>query len=220
MSTLVIKSVLYASKSLKQHDFSSISFIKLLLICGINEYMVKNLGLTEYMAAKLGAEIKKKSAAVKFENFLYACNIPGVGLSTAKDIARRYSSINEFLEKWQDTGMSIEGIGEVTFNSISDNLNNIRENMKYIHSFAPNKLYQEGQDNKGIIVITGKLSKPKSYYQELIEKAGFSYSDSFNKDITYLVAADPDGKSSKLEKARKNSIPILSEQELLELVSK
>ena len=183
------------------------------------EYMVKNLGLTEYMAAKLGAEIKKKSAAVKFENFLYACNIPGVGLSTAKDIARRYSSINEFLEKWQDTGMSIEGIGEVTFNSISDNLNNIRENMKYIHSFAPNKLYQEGQDNKGIIVITGKLSKPKSYYQELIEKAGFSYSDSFNKDITYLVAADPDGKSSKLEKARKNSIPILSEQELLELVS-
>lgn len=34
--------ILYASKSLKQHDFSSISFIKLLLICDINEYMVKN----------------------------------------------------------------------------------------------------------------------------------------------------------------------------------
>lgn len=184
------------------------------------EYMVKNLGLTEYMAAKLGAEIKKKREAVKFENFLYACNIPGVGMSTAKDIARKYSSINEFLSKWQDTGMDIEGIGDITFKSISDNLEKIRENMKYIHSFAPNKLYQENLNNKGTIVITGKLSNPKSYYQELIEKAGFSYSDSFNKDTAYLVAADPDGKSSKLEKARKNSVRILSEQELLNLISK
>lgn len=184
------------------------------------EYMVKNLGLTEYMAAKLGAEIKKKSAAVKFENFLYACNIPGVGLSTAKDIARKYSSINEFLSKWQDTGMDIEGIGEITFKSISDNLKNIQENLKYIHSFAPNKLYQETESNKGAIVITGKLSKPKSYYQELIERVGYFYSDSLNKNTTYLVAADPSGKSSKLEKARKNSVQILSEQELLDLISK
>lgn len=34
--------ILYASKSLKQHDLSSIGPVKLLLICRVNDYMVKN----------------------------------------------------------------------------------------------------------------------------------------------------------------------------------
>lgn len=182
------------------------------------DYLENSLGLSKYMAAKLASEISRKRSGVKFENFIYACNIPWVGVSTAKDIAKNYPDVQSFLETWEHTGKKIDGIGDVTYASIMRNLEKIRANLKYVLSFKANDLYKAGKINNETIVITGKLSLPKAHYKELIEKAGFCYSDSLSKETDYLVAADPSGKSAKLEKARKNGIRILSESELLELL--
>jgi DNA ligase (NAD+) len=69
-----------------------------------------------------------------------------------------------------------------------------------------------------IICITGALSQPKAHYWKLISEAGHAGTDDFSKTVTHLVAADPNGTSSKLQKARKLGIPILSESQLLELL--
>lgn len=182
------------------------------------DYLENSLGLSKYMAAKLASEISRKRSGVKFENFIYACNIPWVGVSTAKDIAKNYPDVQSFLDTWEYTGKKIDGIGDVTYASIMRNLEKIRANMQYVLSFKANDLYKAGKINNETIVITGKLSLPKAHYKEQIEKAGFCYSDSLSKETDYLVAADPSGKSAKLEKARKNGIRILSESELLELL--
>ena len=68
--------------------------------------------------------------------------------------------------------------------------------------------------------ITGSLSRPKSHFEQLIRAKGHEYTDTFSKEITHLVAADPHSGSSKLQKARKMNIPVLSEQELLALLEK
>jgi DNA ligase (NAD+) len=70
-----------------------------------------------------------------------------------------------------------------------------------------------------VICITGALSKPKSHYQALIEAAGHTFTDTYSaKTVTQLVAKDPAGSSSKLEKARKAGTPILDEAGLLALL--
>ena len=63
--------------------------------------------------------------------------------------------------------------------------------------------------------ITGSLSQPKSHFEKLIRGKGHDYTDTFSKEVTHLVAADPNSGSNKLQKARKMNIPIISEQELL-----
>jgi DNA ligase (NAD+) len=68
------------------------------------------------------------------------------------------------------------------------------------------------------ICITGSLSQPKAFFWDLISKAGHVGTDDFSKAVTHLVAADPNGSSSKLQKARKLGIPILSEAQLLEFL--
>jgi DNA ligase (NAD+) len=69
-----------------------------------------------------------------------------------------------------------------------------------------------------VICITGALSQPKAHYWKLISDAGHVGTDDLSKTVTHLVAADPNGTSSKLQKARKTGIPILSESQLLDLL--
>lgn len=68
-------------------------------------------------------------------------------------------------------------------------------------------------------VITGTLpSLSREAAKALIEKAGGKVSDSVSKKTHYLVAGEAAG--SKLDKARELGTPILSEAELVELLSK
>lgn len=66
--------------------------------------------------------------------------------------------------------------------------------------------------------ITGSLSQPKSHFEKIIRANGHDYTDTFSKEVTHLVAADPDSGSNKLQKARKMNIPVISEQDLLALL--
>jgi DNA ligase (NAD+) len=74
------------------------------------------------------------------------------------------------------------------------------------------------KDGAFIICITGALSKPKEHFKSLIEAAGHGYTDTFNKVVTHLVAADPTSGSSKLEKATKMGTKVISEAELIKLI--
>ena len=54
---------------------------------------------------------------------------------------------------------------------------------------------------------------------ELLNNNGFDASDSYgvSKKISYLIAADPNSNSSKITKAKKLGIPILSMNEFLSM---
>lgn len=69
-----------------------------------------------------------------------------------------------------------------------------------------------------VICITGKLSKPKEHFAQLITEAGHVYTDDFSKQVTHLVAADPNSGSSKLKKATKQGTQVISEATLLKLL--
>ena len=115
------------------------------------------------------------------------------------------------------------GIGDTTFDYINAALGQIRANMAYIESFAPNSFYQDEESKEAAksklrICISGSLSNPKSYYEKLIVEAGHIYATSVTKDLTHLVSNETG--TSKVQKAQKYGIPVLSEAELLELLGK
>ena len=79
---------------------------------------------------------------------------------------------------------------------------------------------KENAATKGTVVITGKLSMSKDSFKEIIENAGYCYSDNITKDTTILIADNVNGNSSKLRKAREKGIKIITEDEFFDLQQK
>jgi DNA ligase (NAD+) len=66
--------------------------------------------------------------------------------------------------------------------------------------------------------ITGKLSRSKKLWQEDIEAAGGKFEKSVKRGLDFLVCANPNSGSSKLKKAEKMGVEVISEEQLKELV--
>jgi len=81
---------------------------------------------------------------------------------------------------------------------------------------APKAVVKEGALR---ICITGALSQPRNYYTKLLEDKGHVFKDDVNKEVDYLVMADPSSGSSKAKKAAKLGIPCINEDKLLELLA-
>lgn len=180
------------------------------------------------LAATLIGEMLRKKNNVLPANFLFANNVPELGINTAKLILKYYKDLDDFLDNWSadsldkdgkpaPKGLTIEGIGGVIYASIDSYLTMIRKNMQYVSSFAPNTNYvseadKEKEAAKLRICISGKLSRPKSYYEKLIVASGNTYVTSVTKELDYLATNETN--TSKVVKAQKYGVKILTEEEL------
>jgi DNA ligase (NAD+) len=69
------------------------------------------------------------------------------------------------------------------------------------------------------VVVTGTLARfTREEIQELIKESGGKAGNSVSKKTDYLVAGEDAG--SKLEKAQKLGVPVLSEEEFLKLIGR
>ncbi len=59
------------------------------------------------------------------------------------------------------------------------------------------------------IVITGTLTRPRSYFVEKLEEAGGTFTSSVRKNTDYVLAGEDAG--SKLERASSLGVPVLDE---------
>ena len=84
--------------------------------------------------------------------------------------------------------------------------------VEVIASQEPQSDSQQGQR----YVISGTLSQPRAYYQKLIEQHGATLSSSVSANTTAVVTPDPASTSSKVKKAHKLNVPLITEQELLQ----
>jgi NAD-dependent DNA ligase len=71
-------------------------------------------------------------------------------------------------------------------------------------------------ESLGQVCMTGKGPMGRKDLQKLIEERGYEFSSSVTKSTKILLCEDPEGGSSKLQKARKNGILLMSYQEFLE----
>ena len=191
--------------------------------------------LTEMMLLTLeGFQLKKatnlmdaieKSKNVPLANFLYALGINGIGKMTAKDIAKKYRSLDAVSAATVDELLQLEEIGGVLAENIRSFFDN-EKNKQEISSLvkAGVKPYYEDETKGDLfkgekVVLTGTLTEFKrSDAQKIIENYGGECMSSVSKATTMVLAGENAG--SKLDKARALGVKIISEQEFKDIISK
>ena len=165
----------------------------------------------------------QNSKNIDFSRFLFALGIPEVGVKTAKDLTRKYHSLQEISSADKDGLLEIEDIGEV----IADNIITFFQDKDNIEEI--NQLFEKGvrlqqaeqkQANDKIagktFVLTGTLSRPRNEVESLIESLGGRTSGSVSKKTDFVLAGQSAG--SKLDKAQALGVKVLSEKEFFDMI--
>ena len=154
---------------------------------------------------------------------IYALGIRQVGEKAAKVIAAHFGSYDDFASASMEELVAIDDIGEVTAEYIRAWVNSPQSQdlMARLKSAGVNMVCKEERlDNRfaGMtFVLTGALERfTRDEAGEMIEKRGGKSSGSVSKKTTYVVAGENAG--SKLRKAQELHIPVLTEEEFLDLL--
>ena len=158
-------------------------------------------------------------------NFISAIGIPLIGSTVAKDISKKVDSWAGF-RNLIDTNFdftSWAGFGYEMNKSLHDfDYSEADELAKFITFRTEDETRQDKSvqlDGK-IFVITGKLIYHSNRQQlvDKIEAAGGKVSSSVSAKTSYLVNNDIQSTSAKNKKALELKIPIITEEELLEMI--
>ena len=154
---------------------------------------------------------------------IYALGIRQVGEKAAKVIAAHFGSYDDFASASMEELVAIDDIGEVTAEYIRAWVNSPQSQdlMARLKAAGVNMVCKEERlDNRfaGMtFVLTGALERfTRDEAGEMIEKRGGKSSGSVSKKTTYVVAGENAG--SKLRKAQELHIPVLTEEEFLDLL--
>ncbi len=166
------------------------------------------------------------SKQVPFHRVLFGLNIPDVGWVTAQNIARHFENVDRLIDASQEEIEEVEGIGPDRAESIaewfSDGANRalVRELRRLGLRFEIGDELRpvEGPLTGNTYVITGTLeSYSRDEAAAELEAKGAKVSNSVSGKTTGLIVGEEPG-NSKLTKARKLNVPLLAEQDLLELL--
>jgi DNA ligase (NAD+) len=166
-------------------------------------------------------EAQKK---ITLERFIYALGIPLVGVQTAIDISKKFTSLKKLLMAHKDDFNQIYGIGDKVAESLR-NYFSLVENKKFIEDLLAEGIetsdyYSPVHTNKlnnQIFVVTGSLaSLTRDDAHKKIVELGGKIGTAVTIHTNYLVAgADP---GSKINKAEVLGIKILTEEEFLDMI--
>jgi DNA ligase (NAD+) len=165
---------------------------------------------------------------VPFHRVLFGLNIPDVGWVTAQSIARHFGNVDALLAATQEELEGVEGIGperaEAIVEWFADQGNRalVAELRELGLRFESGDELRpaEGPLAGNTYVITGTLeSFTREEAQAELESRGAKVTNSVSSKTTGLVVGEEPG-ASKLTKAQKAGVPLLTEQELLELLGR
>jgi len=67
-------------------------------------------------------------------------------------------------------------------------------------------------------IFTGAMSQTRDKMESLTKQHGGTIASGVSKSLSYLVIADPTSQSSKAKKARRLSVPMISEQQFMDMI--
>jgi DNA ligase (NAD+) len=166
----------------------------------------------------------EKSKEQPFPRVLYALGIRHVGSVTAALIAERFGGEELLRSVTVEQLTEIEGIGEVVartvvdYFALEDNQNLVKRlTVAGLNFEKTPRIATESPLADKRVVITGSLSRPRSYFVERLEESGGIFTSSVSKNTDYVLAGEDAG--SKLEKANALGVPVLDEAAFEKLLS-
>ena len=167
----------------------------------------------------------KDSKIISFDRVLFALGIRFVGETVAKKLAYALKNIENLANATKEELIAVDEIGDRIADSIIDYFTQA-ENIKIIASLMNTGVQFEIQEEAKLseklaalsIIISGTFSKySRDEIKALIEKHGGKNVTSISKNTSFLIAGENIG-PSKLEKATKLGVKIISEEEFETLI--
>ena len=166
------------------------------------------------------------SRSITCANFITALSIDGVGKSAAKTIADAFNgNFYEFIEAF-DSGFdwtTLTDIGDKTAHNINEYLakNDVEvyELAEEFEFIVQNKAeVKENPFNGKTLCVTGKLNHfTRDSINEKIAELGAKSAGSVSKNTSYLITNEASG-SSKYKKAVELNVPIITEEQFLNMI--
>jgi DNA ligase (NAD+) len=183
-------------------------------------------GYGEISAGHAVDAIEESKARQSFGRVLFGLNIPQVGWVTAQNLARHFGSVDRLMEAAQELIEEVEGVGPDRAEAIAEWFSD-DENRRLIEELRTLGLRFEVSDEERPVegpltgetyVITGTLGRrSRDEAKAALEAKGAKVIDSVSKKTTGLIVGESPG--SKLAKAQKAGVPILSEDDLERLLA-
>ncbi|WP_339022935.1 NAD-dependent DNA ligase LigA [Spiroplasma endosymbiont of Crioceris asparagi] len=166
----------------------------------------------------------ERSKTNLFEKLIFGLGIRHIGKKTAYIIAKNFKNIDNIINANFEDLSKIRDVGPIVAKSIKDwfeidqniNLINDLKSLNINMNFSGTDVIENNNITSKNFVITGTLSKPRNHFKDLLAKYGANISESVSKNTDYVLAGEEAG--SKLEKAKKLNVKILSETELEKLI--
>ncbi len=166
------------------------------------------------------------SKQVPFHRVLFGLNIPDVGWVTAQNLARHFESVDRLLDAAQEDILEVEGIGPERAEAIAEWFSDEANRALVGELRSLGLRFEIGDELKPVegpltgntYVITGTLEAfTRDEAAAALEAKGAKVVNSVSGKTTGLVIGEEPG-NSKLTKARKAEVPLLSEADLVELL--
>src|SRR3954471_5875670 len=178
------------------------------------------------ISARNAVEAIERSKAQPFSRVLFGLNIPRIGWVLALNLARHFGSVDRLLDASQEEIQEVDGIGPDRAEGIAEwfadegnraLVAELRElGIRFEVSEA--ELPKEGPLTGTQYVITGTLERfSREEAQRQLEELGAKVSDNVSKKTTGVVVGDSPG--SKVAKAEKAGVPLLTEDDLAALLA-
>ena len=169
----------------------------------------------------------ERSKEVPFERVVFALGIRFVGETSARLLARHFKTMDALMAASLDDLQEVEGIGEVMARSIvgyfqSDANRRIVERLRAVGlQFALSAEQTAARTDRlagQSVVISGVFQHhSRDEYKLIIEQNGGRNVGSISGKTSFVLAGDNMG-PSKLEKAQKLGVRIVSEDEFIEML--
>lgn len=169
------------------------------------------------------------SKSVPFERVVYALSIPGVGETTAKRVARAVQTMDRLRAMSIEELTSIPDVGPIIARDIFEFVRtpaNIADIEALTAAGVTMSLSEEQMLPAGTalegkqIVISGTFTHhSRDEYKALIEANGGKNTGSISKKTTFVLAGENMG-PSKLQKCQSLGIPLVNEDEFLQMIAK
>ncbi len=176
----------------------------------------------EVAAKKLLAAIEA-SKQQDLSRLIYALGIRQVGAKTGKTLAKVFGSMDALMQASVEELTQVEDVGEVTANSIfmwfrqPQSVQMIEKLRQAGVNFESTRVVTDTRFAGMTFVLTGALTMfTREEATEKIELFGGKAAGSVSKKTSYVVVGENAG--SKERKARELGIPILSEEDFLNMI--
>lgn len=181
-------------------------------------------GLEGFGDKKIGNLIQSidKSKNTTLDRFLFAIGIDGIGKKTAKDIVKKFRTLENIMNAQVDELSVIDGIGDILANNIYEFFRDSNR-VDFVNKLLGSGIvFKEEEIKTGVfyrlkVVLTGSLPTYKrGEATKMIEDNGGEVASSVSKTVNLVLAGEDAG--SKLEKAQSLGIKIINEDEFREML--